>query len=73
MLTAAAVAIGSVHTDGDDLLPPITRAAEVAEIVAFHVARQAVREEVAPRRDDDEIAALLEADRWCPIYRDMMD
>jgi malate dehydrogenase (oxaloacetate-decarboxylating) len=73
MLTAAAVAIGSVRTDGDDLLPPITRAAEVAEIVAFHVARQAVRDEVAPRRDDDEITALLEADRWCPVYRVMMD
>lgn len=74
MLSAAATAIGALATlDGsaaDTMLPPLGRAADVADVVALAVARQAVEEGLATRLDDGGIAAAVAAHTWRPQYRE---
>jgi malate dehydrogenase (oxaloacetate-decarboxylating) len=67
MLSAAATAIGS--SLGGGLLPPLSQVAEVADLVALAVARQAVAEGLAALREDDDIVAAVRARKWTPEYR----
>jgi malate dehydrogenase (oxaloacetate-decarboxylating) len=73
MLSAAATAIGSaiVHSGSalEGLLPPLSRAADVADLVALAVARQAVSDGVAAPRTDDQIVKAVSERRWVPQYR----
>jgi len=72
MLSAAATAIGSVVPHGDNLptalLPPLTQACEVADVVALAVARQAVAEGLAPQLDDEAIVTAVSVGAWRPGY-----
>jgi len=74
MLSAAATAIGSLATpDGaapDRMLPPLGRAAEVADVVALAVAGQAVAEGLATRLDGDSVAEAVASHTWRPQYRE---
>lgn len=75
MLSAAATAIGSAVTlgpsglGGSMLLPPLSRAADVADLVALAVARQAVAEGSAPALNDDLIVRAVSQHVWRPEYR----
>ncbi|MBI4932407.1 MAG: NAD-dependent malic enzyme [Actinobacteria bacterium] len=73
MLVAAAVAIGSAVVDDSAtrtrLLPPLSRVAAVADLVALAVARQAVSEGSAPPLEDHEIVAAVNERKWTPNYR----
>ena len=73
MLVAAAVAIGSTVVDDSAsrtrLLPPLSRVAAVADLVALAVARQAVSEGSAPPLEDHEIVAAVNERKWTPNYR----
>ena len=72
MFSAAAGAIGSFAAELDaapSLLPPLSRAADVADRVALAVARQAVAEGLAPRLDDEQIVNAVGLRTWTPEYR----
>jgi malate dehydrogenase (oxaloacetate-decarboxylating) len=73
MLSAAATAIGSAIVPSgstlEGLLPPLSRAADVADLVALAVARQAVSDGVAAARTDDQIVKAVSERRWVPQYR----
>ncbi len=73
MLSAAATAIGSaiIHDTSSSrgLLPSLSQAADVADLVALAVARQAVADGVAAQRDDDQIVKAVTERRWTPQYR----
>jgi len=73
MLSAAATAIGSAIVHGgstlEGLLPPLSRVADVADLVALAVARQAVSDGVAAPRTDDQIVKAVSERRWVPRYR----
>jgi malate dehydrogenase (oxaloacetate-decarboxylating) len=73
MLVAAAVAIGSAVVDDSSsrtrLLPPLSRVAAVADLVALAVARQAVSEGSAPPLEDHQIVAAVNERKWTPHYR----
>ena len=73
MLSAAATAIGFAGSGGDmdqpRLLPPLTQAGSVADLVALAVARQAVAEGSAPPLDDHQIVHAVSAHKWVPVYR----
>lgn len=72
MLSAAATAIGSaiIHdpSAGRGLLPSLAQAADVADLVALAVARQAVADGVAAPREDDRIVQAVTDCRWQPQY-----
>ena len=75
MLSAAATAIGAAVAQGPSglggsmLLPPLSRAADVADLVALAVARQAVAEGSAPAMEDDRIVHAVSQHVWRPEYR----
>ena len=73
MLSAGATAIGSaiIHdpTGARTLLPALSQAADVADLVALAVARQAVADGVAGPLDDDRIVHAVTDCRWTPQYR----
>ncbi len=73
MLSAAATAIGSVAPRDLGapltLLPPLAQVGEVADAVAFAVARRAVEEGLAEDLDDAQIIEAVEARKWRPKYR----
>ena len=77
MLSAAATAIGSaiIHdtSSARGLLPSLSQAADVADLVALAVARQAVTDGVAAHRDDDQIVKAVTERRWTPHYRALPD
>jgi malate dehydrogenase (oxaloacetate-decarboxylating) len=77
MLSAAATAIGSAIVHGgsaqEALLPPLSRAGDVADLVALAVARQAVSEGAAAHRSDDQIVKAVSERRWVPQYRSVPD
>jgi malate dehydrogenase (oxaloacetate-decarboxylating) len=73
MLSAAANAIGAsiIHDDSvhRGLLPALSQAADVADLVALAVARQAVVDGVAPLLPDDQIVRVVTDRKWTPLYR----
>jgi malate dehydrogenase (oxaloacetate-decarboxylating) len=73
MFMAAAQALAGVSPAASNpagtLLPPVERMREVAEVVAVAVARQAQREGVADRCDQQEIAARVRGTMWEPVYK----
>jgi malate dehydrogenase (oxaloacetate-decarboxylating) len=73
MLMAAARALAEASPSRLDrnanLLPPVTALREVSRCVAAAVALQAQAEGLAVQRSQDELAALLDAKMWTPIYR----
>ncbi len=77
MLSAGATAIGSaiIHdpTGARTLLPALSQAADVADLVALAVARQAVTDGVADLRDDDQVVRAVTECRWTPQYRALPD
>jgi malate dehydrogenase (oxaloacetate-decarboxylating) len=77
MLSAAANAIGAsiIHDDSTQrgLLPSLSQAADVADLVALAVARQAVADGVAPPLPDDQIVRVVTARKWTPHYRPLDD
>jgi malate dehydrogenase (oxaloacetate-decarboxylating) len=77
MLSAAANAIGAsiIHDDSAQrrLLPSLSQAADVADLVALAVARQAVADGVAPPLPDDQIVRVVTARKWTPHYRPLDD
>ncbi len=75
MLSTAAAAISDLLDDTGEqsaptLLPPLLRAAEVADTVALAVARRAVAEGLAPFRDDQQIEQAVAAAKWHARYTD---
>jgi malate dehydrogenase (oxaloacetate-decarboxylating) len=76
-LSAAANAIGAsiIHDDSAQrrLLPSLSQAADVADLVALAVARQAVADGVAPPLPDDQIVRVVTARKWTPHYRPLDD
>jgi malate dehydrogenase (oxaloacetate-decarboxylating) len=73
MFSAAATAIGSTTANDPSeplcLLPPLSQAGDVADVVALAVARQAVAEGLAAHRDDDETVRAVAERKWTPHYR----
>ncbi len=73
MFSAASAAIGCAiaqdHSAHRGLLPPLSQAGEVADLVALAVARQAVAEGFAPHRGDDQIVEAVKKRKWTPQYR----
>lgn len=74
MLHAAARALGGLSPALADphgpLLPPISALREVADHVALAVACAAVRDGVAPQRDEDDLRERIARARWSPRYAD---
>jgi malate dehydrogenase (oxaloacetate-decarboxylating) len=74
MITAASLAVAEfagTATPGAraaSLVPPIGQSRAVAREVALAVARQAVRDGVAPAADDDVLRASIERSTWFPEY-----
>jgi len=72
MITAATVALadslGETELRGETLMPDVSRLWDVCGNVAHAVARQAIRDGVAPEKDDIALAEWIEAHRWVPNY-----
>lgn len=72
MLRAAARALGALSPALEDphgsLLPPISALRDVADVVALAVAQAAVRDGVAPQRDEADLRERIERARWEPMY-----
>lgn len=74
MLHAAARAVGALSPALTDplapLLPPIAALREVADHVALAVASAAIKDGVAPTRDEDDLRERIARARWSPEYGD---
>jgi len=72
MFMAAAKAIANLsparHNTSGRLLPPLTELRSVSVAVAEAVARQAIQNGVADRRDDEVLKAEIRANIWEPTY-----
>lgn len=72
MLRVAASTLGDASPALTDpnlpLLPSWADVPQIAAQIAFAVARQAVADEVAPARTDDELSARIQEVRWLPDY-----
>ena len=72
MMRAAAASLGDASpalTDPNQpLLPAWSEVPDVAVRIALAVGRQAVADGVAPKRNDDELAARIAEVRWIPEY-----
>jgi malate dehydrogenase (oxaloacetate-decarboxylating) len=73
MFMAAAKALAALspttHDKTGRLLPAVTDLRRVSLAVATAVARQAMADGLAPRRDDQALADLIAAGVWAPSYR----
>ncbi len=73
MLSAAATAIGRVTSSDDQgtrLLPPLSRADDVADAVALAVAMQSVTDGVAAPATEQAMLERLDRSRWSPAYHE---
>jgi malate dehydrogenase (oxaloacetate-decarboxylating) len=72
MFMAAAQALVELsparHDKLERLLPPVTQLRTVSLAVAEAVARQAIKDGLADRRDDDVLKAEIRANVWEPAY-----
>lgn len=72
MMRAAAASLGDASpalTDSNQpLLPAWSEVPAIAVQIALAVSRQAVADGVAPKRNDDELAARIAEVRWIPDY-----
>ncbi len=72
MMRAAAASLGDASpalTDPNQpLLPAWSEVPDIAVRIALAVGRQAVADGVAPKRNDDELAARIAEVRWIPEY-----
>ncbi len=74
MFMAASEALAScsplVKGDGDDLLPSLNQIRGVSRIIAVAVAKQAMKDGVAPHISDQKLNSGIDANFWMPEYRD---
>jgi len=72
MFMAAAQALAELspakQNKSERLLPPVTELRSVSLAVAEAVARQAIKDGVADRRDDEVLKAEIRANVWQPTY-----
>ncbi|WP_419420297.1 NAD-dependent malic enzyme [Legionella sp. D16C41] len=72
MFMVAAKALANCSPAKNDpeanLLPPLTQVREVSYQVAFAVAKEAVRDNLAKSMSDEEIEACLKSHIWKPVY-----
>ncbi len=72
MFMAAAQALAELspakQNKSERLLPPVTELRSVSLAVAEAVARQAIKDGVADRRDDEVLKAEIRANVWKPTY-----
>lgn len=72
MMRAAATALGDASPALNDpeqpLLPAFEDLPSITIDIATAVARQAMRDGVAPQVTDDQLAAMIHAARWTPTY-----
>ncbi|OBX34580.1 NAD-dependent malic enzyme [Halomonas elongata] len=52
------------------VLPALSKIRELSKAIAFEVALEAQREDVALKSDEQEIRAAIERHFWYPEYRD---
>jgi malate dehydrogenase (oxaloacetate-decarboxylating) len=73
MLMAAARALASLSPSKTNpkanLLPPVTDLREVSYYVGLAVALEAQKDGLAERSDKGELASLIRAKMWTPVYR----
>ena len=73
MFMAAARALAelspAIRNPEASLLPPVSQLRAVSRHVACAVARQAIRDGVAPERSGDEIDRRIDAHVWEPVYK----
>ncbi len=73
MFLAASEALATLSpllkTEGAALFPGPSHVREIAKKLAFDVAKQAVKDKVAPVKTDDEILKAIQETFWMPEYR----
>jgi malic enzyme len=77
MIGAASKALADSLTDSEiacrSLMPEVNRLWEVCGNVAFAVAERAMRDEVAPALDHEELRRKIADYRWRPVYPEMVE
>ena len=72
MFLAASEGLGllspALQTEGAPLFPPPEQVREIAKKLAFIVAKQAMKEKVAPILDDDALHKAIDETFWVPKY-----
>jgi len=75
MFMAAAIALSdaspALHTKGGPLLPPLKNIREVSENIAIAVAKQAMKQGLAPHMVEEELMQRVHETMWQPKYYQM--
>jgi malate dehydrogenase (oxaloacetate-decarboxylating) len=69
MIASDVLAEAAQQSASDSLLPPLTQSRAISEKIAFAVARQAIKEGLAPAQTDDELKQAIADNFWEPAYR----
>lgn len=69
MIASDVLAEAAQQSASDSLLPPLTQSRAISEKIAFAVARQAIKEGLAPAQTDDELKQVITDHFWEPAYR----
>lgn len=70
MIASDVLAEAAQQSSAEGLLPPLTESRAISEKIAFAVARQAIKENLAPAKTDAELQAAIAAHFWEPAYRE---
>ncbi len=69
MIASDILAEAAQQSSANGLLPPLTESRTISEKIAFAVARQAIKEGLAPAKTDDELRQAIADNFWEPAYR----
>jgi len=69
---ALAACSPAIKDSADPLLAPLSAICDVSKEIAFSVARQAQKEELAEQTSAEELRARIDAEFWMPTYRSIV-
>ncbi|HET8806749.1 MAG TPA: NAD-dependent malic enzyme [Methylophaga sp.] len=70
MIASDMLAEAAQQSSGEGLLPPLSESRAISEKIAFAVAKQAIKEKLAPSKTDTELKLAIDNSFWEPAYRD---
>ncbi|MEX1201531.1 MAG: NAD-dependent malic enzyme [Methylophaga sp.] len=70
MVASDVLAEAAQQSTCEGLLPSLTESRDISEKIAFAVARQAIKEKLAPAKTDTELKLAISESFWEPAYRD---
>ncbi len=69
MIASDVLAEAAQQTISESLLPPLTESRAISEKIAYAVAKQAIKEKLAPAKTNTELKLAIAKNFWEPTYR----